>query len=61
MELFPGTFVRHPTEERLGPGRVQSVEGSKVVVNFINAGKVVIDSDRVNLIVIDDTEFETGG
>jgi len=61
MSLFPGTFVRHPSEKRLGPGRVQSVEGNRVVVNFVNAGKVIIDSERVDLIVIDETEFETGG
>jgi len=31
------------------------------VVNFVEAGKVVIDSDRVKLIVIDAAEFETDG
>jgi len=61
MALFPGTFVRHPSEQRLGPGRVQSVEGNRVVVNFVNAGKLIIDSDRIDLIVVDETEFETGG
>lgn len=51
-ELFePGMLVRHPTELHWGLGQVQSNIGGKVTVNFENAGKVVIDARRVELIM----------
>jgi FKBP-type peptidyl-prolyl cis-trans isomerase 2 len=48
--LEPGMLVRHPAQEDWGLGQVQSVIGSRVTVNFEHAGKVVIDSKRVDLI-----------
>jgi FKBP-type peptidyl-prolyl cis-trans isomerase 2 len=48
--LEPGMFVRHPGQEDWGLGQVQSVVGSRVTVNFEHAGKVVIDSKRVDLV-----------
>jgi FKBP-type peptidyl-prolyl cis-trans isomerase 2 len=48
--LEPGMLVRHPGQEDWGLGQVQSVVGSRVTVNFEHAGKVVIDSKRIDLI-----------
>ena len=48
--LEPGMLVWHPGQEDWGLGQVQSVVGSRVTVNFEHAGKVVIDSKRVDLI-----------
>jgi len=53
--LEPGMLVRHPGQEDWGLGQVQSVVGSRVTVNFEHAGKVVIDSRRIDLI----PEFRT--
>ncbi len=43
-------LVRHPGQEDWGLGQVQSVVGSRVTVNFEHAGKVVIDSKRIDLV-----------
>lgn len=48
--LEPGMLVRHPGQADWGLGQVQSVVGSRVTVNFEHAGKVVIDSKRVDLV-----------
>ncbi len=58
IQILPGMFVRHPTEERLGLGRVQTVIGPKVTVNFENAGKVIIDGDSVALVVVEPDRAE---
>lgn len=47
--LEPGMLVRHPQEPDWGLGQVQSNIGGRVTVNFEHAGKVVIDSRRVEL------------
>ncbi len=52
MHILPGMFVRHPTEDRLGLGRVQTVLGNKITVNFENVGKIVINSNIVKLVVV---------
>ena len=49
--LEPGTIVRHPRQPDWGLGQVQSNIGGRITVNFEHAGKVVIESDRVDLIV----------
>jgi hypothetical protein len=51
--LTPGTYVRHPTQPDWGLGQVQSVIGNRVTVNFENAGKLLINSDAVELITVD--------
>ena len=43
-------LVRHPDQANWGLGQVQSVIGARVTVNFEHAGKVVIDSNRINLV-----------
>lgn len=52
--LVPGDRVRHPTRSDWGVGQVQSVVGNRVTVNFENTGKLLINSDFVDLITIDD-------
>ncbi|MCW1954665.1 MAG: DUF3553 domain-containing protein [Roseobacter sp.] len=53
--LTPGARVRHPQMPDWGIGQVQSNTGGKTTVNFPEAGKIVIDGTRVELIwVVDD-------
>ena len=52
--LVPGTLVRHPTQPDWGVGQIQSVIGHRVTVNFENAGKLLINSDMVALILVDE-------
>ena len=52
--LVPGAMVRHPDEPDWGIGQVQSVIGSRITVNFENAGKLLINSDVVTLEVVED-------
>ena len=51
--LTPGSFVRNPAEPDWGIGQVQSVVGSRVTVNFENAGKLVINGEHVALELVD--------
>ena len=53
MMIVPGMFVRHPTEHRLGLGRVQTVVGAKITVNFENAGKIIINGEKVELEIVE--------
>lgn len=41
--LAPGGFVRNPNCPEWGLGRIQSVVGTRVTVNFEEMGKVVLD------------------
>ncbi len=50
--LVPGCFVRHPAHPEWGLGQVQSAIGSRVTVNFENAGKRLINSDAVTLEIV---------
>jgi len=47
--LEPGMMVKNPAQPDWGLGQVQSNIGGKVTVNFENAGKVVVQSERVAL------------
>lgn len=47
--LVPGALVRHPGRPDWGTGQVQSVAGSRVTVNFEEAGKVVINATVIEL------------
>lgn len=51
--LEPGTLVRHPQEPDWGIGQVQSNIGGRITVNFREAGKVVIDGNRVTLDIVE--------
>lgn len=50
--LEPGMIVRHPDRPDWGEGQVQSNIGGKITVMFRDAGKVVIDGSRVELVPI---------
>ena len=52
--LLPGSFVRHPDRPDWGLGQVQTVIGSRITVNFENAGKQLINADAVTLEVVED-------
>ena len=48
-DIAPGAFVRHPTQSDWGLGQVQSVDGTRITVNFENAGKKVINAENIEL------------
>lgn len=50
--LSPGMLVRHAGKPDWGTGQVQSVVGSRVTVNFPEAGKLVLDGGQVPLILV---------
>jgi len=50
--LEPGQLVRNPAQDDWGLGQVQSNIGGKVTVNFENAGKLVLEGARVELIIV---------
>lgn len=52
--LVPGNRVLHPGCAAWGVGQVQSVDGNRVTINFENAGKQLIKTDVVELILIHD-------
>lgn len=49
--LEPGMLVRHPGQPDWGLGQVQSNIGGRITVNFEHAGKVVINAERVGLVI----------
>lgn len=53
MFIVPGALVNHPLQPDWGVGQVQSVIGNRATVNFEHAGKVVINTDRVQLDIFD--------
>ena len=50
----PGMLVRHPARPEWGTGQVQSAIGDRITVNFPEAGKVVVDGTRVDLLPVFD-------
>ena len=50
--LTPGMLVRHPDRPDWGTGQVQSNINGRVTVNFPDEGKVVIDSNMVDLVPV---------
>lgn len=54
--LTPGNHVRHPLRPDWGTGQVQSGIDGRVTVNFPDAGKVVIDSGRIEQIAVSRSE-----
>ena len=48
-DLAPGALVRHPDRPDWGLGQVQSAVGSRITVNFENAGKLLINAEVVSL------------
>ncbi len=56
QDLSPGMRVRHPLRPDWGIGQVQSAIGHRVTVNFEHAGKVLINSDKVALTPIEESD-----
>lgn len=54
QELAPGILVHNPDVPEWGIGQVQSVIGTRVTVNFENAGKQLIDIANATLQPLDD-------
>lgn len=54
--LAPGMFVRHPQHPQWGVGQVQSRIGEMVTVNFVEAGKKVINGSKIALILVHETD-----
>ncbi|ARE39150.1 hypothetical protein RGUI_1009 [Rhodovulum sp. P5] len=50
--LEPGMLVRNPEHPDWGLGQVQSVIDGRITVNFRDAGKVVINGGRVELMPV---------
>jgi hypothetical protein len=53
QQLVPGMLVSHPDRPDWGIGQVQSVIGSRITVNFENAGKLLINRETVVLSVVE--------
>jgi transcription elongation factor GreA-like protein len=52
--LEPGAYVRHPNRPDWGIGQVQTVVRNRVTVNFENAGKQLINTAVIALVILDD-------
>lgn len=52
--IEPGQRVRHPGRPDWGIGQVQSVIGTRITVNFEEAGKVLINAALIDLDILDD-------
>lgn len=50
--IEPGQWVRHPACPEWGDGQVQSAVGSRITVNFENAGKILINAELVDLDIL---------
>lgn len=50
--IEPGMRVRNPARPDWGQGQVQSVVGSRITVNFENAGKLLINAELVTLDIL---------
>ena len=53
LNYEPGDFVINTENKDWGIGRIQSIIGNKVTVNFENVGKKVINSKKITLEKID--------
>lgn len=54
--ITPGCLVRNPKEPDWGLGQVQSVVRNRVTVNFEHAGKLLINTDEVELELVKSEE-----
>ena len=54
FDFEPGDRVVNPSRKDWGIGQVQSIIKDKVTVNFENIGKIVINSNNVELKKIKD-------
>ena len=56
--IVPGAWVRHPTQPDWGLGQVQSIDGTRITVNFENAGKHLINGDVIELVTVREDELD---
>ena len=56
LNYEPGDFVINPNNKNWGAGQIQSIINNKVTVNFENAGKKVINSNKITLEKLDKIE-----
>lgn len=56
--LEPGMLVRNPAAPDWGLGQVQSNIAGKITVNFRDAGKIVIDGNRITLDIVGGHEIQ---
>ena len=49
LDYDPGDFVINPQNKGWGVGQIQSIIKNKVTVNFENAGKKVINGEKIVL------------
>ena len=54
LTFAPGERVRHPACLEWGLGQVQSVDGDRVTINFEHAGKQLIKTSIVELVLVND-------
>ena len=54
FDFEPGDRVVNPSRKDWGIGQVQSIIKDKITVNFENVGKIVINSNNVELKKISD-------
>ena len=53
LDLEPGDRVVNPAKKDWGIGQVQSIINEKITVNFENVGKIVINSNNIELEKVD--------
>ena len=49
LDFEPGDRVVNPAKKEWGIGQVQSIINGKITVNFENVGKIVINSNNIEL------------
>ena len=49
LEFEPGDKVINPIKKDWGIGQIQSIINEKITVNFENVGKIVINSNNIQL------------
>ena len=49
LDYDPGDKVINPANKEWGIGQVQSIINEKITVNFENVGKIVINSNNIQL------------
>ena len=54
LDYSLGDFVQHPDKPEWGIGQVQSVDGTRVTVNFEHGGKQLINAEIVPLVYVPD-------
>jgi len=54
LDYSLGDFVRHPDKPEWGIGQVQSVDGTRITVNFEHGGKQLIHAEHIHLQYVSD-------